>query len=175
MWKRSCKKWGSCCRRRRRSRPGSCCPSRGCGCAGAEPTSPATDTQPRWLVGGPSGQGGGGGLRGGGIRGGASYRVRDAREPQARARRPEPGGGVAEGFRDGQLRGGLRPSTQRHKRVLRPDPGVVRPRSGGPLSLFGGHGGAAFGDAGGDRGRGRDTRRLAAGRQGGPTRKETER
>ncbi|CAA9478935.1 MAG: RidA/YER057c/UK114 superfamily, group 1, partial [uncultured Rubrobacteraceae bacterium] len=100
------------------------------------------------------------GLRGAGLRGGAAGRPLDPRRPQARARRPRPGGRVAQGPRDGQLRSGLRAAAERHQRVLRPDPGALRPVGRGPRP----HGrrprGAAARRPSGDRGRGRDNRRL---------------
>ena len=106
-------------------------------------------------------QGGRRGLRRTGLRGGASNRSGHANQPQVRARRPRPGKRLVAGLRHGQLRARLQSAAERHKRFLRPDPRIVRPRSRGSRTVCGGDGGVAARDARRDRGRGRDTRRLA--------------
>ncbi|CAA9414820.1 MAG: RidA/YER057c/UK114 superfamily, group 1, partial [uncultured Rubrobacteraceae bacterium] len=116
--------------------------------------------EPRRLRRGAARQGRRGGLRGAGLRGGAAGSALHARRPQAGARRPRPGRSMAEGLRDGQLRARLRPAARRHQRVLRPDPGPLRPRSRGPCPLRGRDGGTPARGPGRDRGRGRANRKL---------------
>lgn len=70
-------------------------------------------------------------VSGRGLRGSAPYCAGEDRQPQARFGRSGPGDGLAEGLRDGQYRVGLQPSTERHQRLFRSHPRIVRSRGWG--------------------------------------------